>query len=286
MKSYHVWCRFPQTIRTLVRSFDMVCPQSAEDMEHFQHFGARNPQMLGNLKHDSPPLPADSKAMGALVTQIADRPVWVAASTHPGEGTICADAAEKLLPDYPSLLTIIAPRHPERGEKMAATLREDGWKVSLRSKDEPITETTEIYIADTIGELGIFYRIAGIVFVGGSLVERGGQNPMEAARLDCALIAGPHTGNFNAIYAELEAKKAIIRVRNAEELAKEVADMLRDHEHQEAFAQIALKLATEKQGVLTRVLELLQPLLQKGLASYPAPAPRHDPDAPAKDDAD
>lgn len=272
LKSYHLWTRFRGTIGALVRAFDLVCPQSDEDAERYAAFGARNMHMLGNLKHDSPPLQADSKDMAAVLAQVADREVWVASSTHNGEEALIAEAHGKLAVDHNTLLTIIAPRHPQRGGKIAAELAESGYQVALRSRGDDITEATDIYIADTLGELGLFYRIAGIVFIGGSLVPHGGQNPLEPARLDCALITGPHTSNFTAICSELESRKALLRVQNVSELVSEVHSLLRDHSRQEELAQTALKLAQDKQGVLRQVVETLDPLLQKGLSGYPAPA--------------
>lgn len=267
-KSYEMWTKFESVIRPLVRAFDIICPQSDEDAQHYARFGARNVQMLGNLKHDVPPLPADSKAMAALLAQIGDRPVWIAASTHNGEESLIAEAHGKLSNDHPSLLTIIAPRHADRGPKIAAELTEKGFTTVLRSRGEAIDEITDIYIADTMGELGIFYRIAGIVFVGGSLVPHGGQNPLEPARLDCALITGPHTHNFISICNELEERNALLRVQNVSELVTEVGMLLRDHGRQEQVAHAALALAQEKQGVLERVLAALKPLLEKRISSH------------------
>jgi 3-deoxy-D-manno-octulosonic-acid transferase len=272
LKSYHLWLRFPGIIRPLVRAFDLICPQSADDAERYASFGATHMQQLGNLKHDAPPLPADSKEMAALLAQMGDRPAWVASSTHNGEEALLAEAHSTLAPDHPSLLTIIIPRHANRGPRIAAELAEKGLQVALRSRGEPITETTDIYVADTMGELGIFYRLASIVFIGGSLVPHGGQNPLEPARLDCALITGPHTDNFTAICSELEARKALLRVQNTQELAQQVGSLLRDHSQQEALAQTALRLAEDKQGVLTHVTTALQPLLKKGLHAYPQQA--------------
>lgn len=269
-KSYGLWTRLEGVIRPLVRAFDVICPQSEEDARHYARFGARNVQMLGNLKHDVPPLPADSKAMAALLGQIGDRPVWIAASTHSGEESLIAEAHGKLRNDHPSLLTFIAPRHADRGPKIAAELAEKGCAAVLRSRGEAIDENTDIYIADTMGELGIFYRIAGIVFVGGSLVPHGGQNPLEPARLDCALITGPHTHNFTAICNELEERAALLRVQNVSELVTEVGLLLRDHGRQERVAHAALALALEKQGVLDRVFAALNPLLEKGIATRPS----------------
>lgn len=269
IKSYHLWTRFPKVIGPLVRAFELVCPQSEGDAEHYAAFGARNVQMLGNLKHDVPPLPADSKNMAILLAQVGDRPVWVAASTHNGEEILMGEAHSKLQADHPDLLTIIAPRHPQRGSKIAAELTERGLQVALRSRNEEITEHTDIYIADTMGELGLFYRIAGIVFVGGSLVPHGGQNPLEAARLDCTLLTGPHTDNFTAICSELESRNALLRVHNVSELVAQLGMLLRDRARQEELASTALKLAEDKQGVLTQVYDALTPLLERGLASYP-----------------
>lgn len=269
--SYHVWQRFPKTIRAILRCFDVVFPQSSDDAERLTQLGARGVHMLGNLKHDSPPLAADSKEMGALINQIGGRAVWVAASTHAGEESLIAQAHRTLAEDHPDLLTIIAPRHPDRGEKIANLLAGEGFQVALRSRQEPIAETTAIYVADTLGELGIFYRIAEIVFMGGSLVPHGGQNPLEPARLDCALITGPHTHNFVAICAELEAKQALIRVQDVRELTVRVSELLRDHAKQEGYAKTALKLAEDKQGVLESVRDRLTPLLETALSRY-APA--------------
>ncbi|MGB1540146.1 MAG: 3-deoxy-D-manno-octulosonic acid transferase, partial [Rickettsiales bacterium] len=272
LKSYHLWSRFRGTIRTLVRCFGLICPQTKEDAERFEQFGARNVHMLGNLKHDSPPLPADSKEMGSLLGQINGRHVWVASSTHQGEEEMIAEAHSKIKIQHPDVITIIVPRHPDRGSRIASRLRDAGYEVRLRSKAETIDETTDIYIADTIGELGIFYRMAGIVFIGGSLVPHGGQNPLEPARLDCALITGPHTDNFANVCAELEAKKALMRVKDIPELSATVSELMRDHEKQETLAHTALALAKDKQGVLDEVLKQLAPLMEKVTepASQPA----------------
>lgn len=267
LRSYRTWTRFPRSIGILVRAFDLICPQSDDDAERYRHFGARNLHMLGNLKHDSPPLPADSGEMASLQAQIGERPVWVASSTHHGEEALIAEAHGKLAGDHPSLLTIIAPRHPQRGGKIAEELTGRGYRVALRSRGEAPDGSTGIYIADTLGELGIFYRIAGIVFIGGSLVPHGGQNPLEPARLDCALLTGPHTDNFTAICGELESRQALLRVQDVSELVAEVHSLLRDHARQEELAHAALALAQEKQGVLSQVMAELEPLLAQGLDS-------------------
>lgn len=267
-KSYKLWMRFEAMIRPLIGAFDLICPQSEEDARHYSHFGAQSVQMLGNLKHDVPPLPANEAAVASLRAQIGDRPVWVAASTHNGEESLIAEVHRKLSEDHPRLLTIIVPRHAVRGSKIAEELTGKGLITALRSRGESINDDMGIYVADTMGELGIFYRIATIVFVGGSLVPHGGQNPLEPARLGCALITGPHTHNFTTICNELEERKALLRVQDAGGLAAEVGLLLCDPSRQEQAAHAALALAREKQGVLEHVLAALIPLLEKKIAGH------------------
>lgn len=214
--------------------------------------------------------------MAHLLQQVGDRPVWVAASTHQGEESTIAEVHQQLQEDFPELLTIIAPRHPHRGTRIAEDIRTMRLSVALRSAREPIEPSTHVYIADTLGELGLFYRMASIVFVGGSLVPHGGQNPLEPARLDCALISGPHTDNFAAICAEFEKHGALRRVHSAKELAEEVRTLLRDQNLQESLAMEAQKLASGKHGIMDTLFEQLAPLLEKSLAAYPAPRKRQE----------
>lgn len=263
-KSFRSWQRFPQTAQQLLSYFHLILPQSELDETRFAQLGAPELQMLGNLKHDAPPLPADPDKLEALAEKIGTRHLWLASSTHPGEERMIAEAHAKLKADYPDMLTFIVPRHPERGPKIAAELGELGYRIALRSRDNAINRETDFYIADTIGELGIFYRLADIVFMGGSLVPHGGQNPLEPARLHCALLTGPHTGNFTAICAELDEKEALMRVHTVSELAMAVGLMFHNTALLKKQAEHAFALASEKQGVLERVLLALSPLLQQG----------------------
>ncbi|MGB0750291.1 MAG: 3-deoxy-D-manno-octulosonic acid transferase, partial [Magnetospiraceae bacterium] len=154
---------------------------------------------LGNLKFAAPPLPADPGMLSDLKTRKGSRPCWIAASTHDGEERLAAGLHKLIAQDLPNLLTVIVPRHPERGDAIAREVREAGLRVALRSKGQPLEDGAEVYIADTIGELGLFFRLADVVFMGKSLVPMGGQNPLEPARLGKPVLFGPHMANFEEI---------------------------------------------------------------------------------------
>jgi 3-deoxy-D-manno-octulosonic-acid transferase len=179
-RSFPRWRRVAATISALLGRFDVCLAQSQVDAERFAALGGRNVITTGNLKLDVPAPPADSAKLERLMSVTRGRPIIVAASTHPGEEDILLDAHRTLAGFFPSLLSVIVPRHPARGEAIARTVAASGLHVAQRSREEWPTATTDIYVADTMGEMGLFYRLAPIVFMGGSLVEDGGQNPIEA----------------------------------------------------------------------------------------------------------
>lgn len=263
-RSLQKWRRYPKLAATLMGYFTLVLPQSENDSKRLKELGAKEVQFLGNLKYDSPSLPSDSKKMGALVTMIGDRHVWVCASTHPGEELMIADVHEKLKEHYKHLLTIIVPRHPDRAEEIIDELKEKhpGISIAQRSVGDAIHDETDIYLADAMGELGVFYRLAPIVFVGGSLIEHGGQNPLEPARLESAILFGPFMNNFKDIASELQEKGGAIRVADSSALAEALDGLMRDTDQQQQLAESAKKIATEKKGVLDAYMEALKPNLE------------------------
>jgi 3-deoxy-D-manno-octulosonic-acid transferase len=181
--SYRRWRRLPGIIAPLLGRFALCLTQDDDQVAHFAGLGAPVVRCVGNLKCASGPLPVDAAALTALHTAVDDRPLWLAASTHDGEETMAADVHRRLA-GHRRLLTIIVPRHATRGPAIAAALGAQGLRVARRGAGEPLDATTEVYVADTIGELGLFYRLAEIAFVGGSLVPHGGHNPLEPAQLD------------------------------------------------------------------------------------------------------
>src|SRR6185503_4769635 len=170
-------------IGALLSRFDLCLAQSAEDAARYARLGAPRYVTTGNLKLDVPAPPADPDKLRALKAAIWTRPVIAAASTHPCEEAAVIDVHRRLMHPFPGLLTVLAPRHPERGQGISDIAKVAGLKATLRSRGELPDRNTEIYISDTFGELGLIYRIAPIVFIGGSLVGHGGQNPIEAAKL-------------------------------------------------------------------------------------------------------
>ena len=260
-RSFARWLRLKPLFEPLIRGFAICLAQDQAEAERLLALGARNVKVVGNLKHAAAPLPFDEGQFDALKTTLTRRPRWIAASTHDGEEAAAGAAHRAIRPRHAGLLTIIVPRHPERADMIAGMLRNNGLNVARRSLREPITPRTEIYIADTMGELGLFYRLAPVAFVGGSLVPRGGQNILEPARLGCAVIAGPHMENFASIAEELTAAGGLQRVVNADELAVAVGNLLEHESLRQLLSGTALEFAATKDDVLDRVVSEIATLL-------------------------
>ncbi len=216
-KSFSGWRRAPKTAAALLAPVAFILAQDTFSAERFERLGATSVSISGNLKADVPALPANPAALAALQSEIGARPVLLAASTHEGEDRILIEVQDALRASLPDLLTIIVPRHPERGNAIAQICGARTWR--LRSSGNPVGNAA-IYIADTIGELGLFYRLAPFAFIGGSLVPHGGQNPLEAAKLGAAVLAGPHTQNFDTEFATIFAAQGDGRVKDARQLSE------------------------------------------------------------------
>ncbi len=216
--SYNMWRKTGGLIKKLIKCFDYIHAQTQITADRLKYLGAKDVETLGNLKFCSPPLPFQKDPFRILKDATKERKCWVAASTHKGEEAIIASTHLALKNQFKSLLTIIVPRHPERAAEIRQKLEEAGFNIAQRSRRENIEENTDIYLADTIGELGLFYRLVDIVFIGGSLVGKGGQNPLEAARLDNAIIFGPDMSNFEDIATDLIENKGALQIKNAQEL--------------------------------------------------------------------
>ena len=243
--SFAWWRRVPRAAERLLSAFDTIRARSEEDAQRLRDLGGRSAIRAGDLKFAAPPLPADTAELDALRARIGDRPVWLAASTHPGEEALIADAHRLLAVDHPGLLTIVAPRHPDRGSAIA---RELGDAPRRAAGDAP--PAGGLWIADTLGELGLWFRLAPIVFVGRSLLPPGGgQNPLEPARLGCAILTGPHTGNFTDHHALLRSADAVIVVHDASSLAESVGSLLRDPARGIAMGQRAAAIIGGHEGL-------------------------------------
>jgi 3-deoxy-D-manno-octulosonic-acid transferase len=262
-RSFTRWRKAPATIAALLERFDLCLAQSAEDVERFDALGAPRVRFTGNLKLDAPAPAADEQSLAALKSAINARPVVAAASTHPGEETEVIEVHRRLRPRFPGLLTILAPRHPERGVGIAEIAAVAGLPAAVRSRGFLPERETDIYIADTMGELGVLYRLAPIVFMGGSLVRRGGQNPIEAAKLGAAILHGPHVWNFAEIYTALDEAHGAEQVTDNAALADRVGAWLGDAARRRAVAEAALKTVEDLGGALERTLAALDPYLMQ-----------------------
>ena len=236
--------------------------QDKQNAERLERLSGQKVKALGNLKNAAPALPGKITEVDALRKAIGTRPIWLAASTHPGEEEGVLEAHRLMTRDFPDIMTLIAPRHPERGEDVQLLAENLGLKVQRRSVAPIPKPDTEIYIADTLGELGLFYRLSTISFVGGGLTKKGGHNPLEPARLGSAILHGPYTFNFVETYGEMRSGGGAALVRNERELATAVRRLLSDEKTRLAMsssAQVAAEASAER--VLTEVSEALLTLL-------------------------
>jgi 3-deoxy-D-manno-octulosonic-acid transferase len=260
-RSFRRWRRAPGTIAALLNRFDLCLAQSAGDTERFIKLGAPRVSTTGNLKLDLPAPPADAAALARLKEIIGKRPVVIAASTHAGEEAAVIGAHRHLRGKFSTLLTIIVPRHPARGESIAELAKAAGLAVALRSRRAQPMPDIGIYIADTVGELGLIYRLATAVFMGGSLVRHGGQNPIEPIRLGAAVIHGPHVWNFADIYAALDAAHGAEMVADEEALAARLGAWFADLAARQASINAAAATVQKLSGALERTWAALDPYL-------------------------
>ena len=262
-RSFTRWRRLPSTIAALLGRFDLCLAQSAADAERYAQLGAPRVLTTGNLKLDVPAPPVDQAALKRLKDIIGNRPVVAAASTHPGEEAAIIAAHNRLQAKFPKLLTVIAPRHPARGESIAELAKAAGLSAALRSRRAQPMPDVGLYIADTLGELGLIYRIAPIVFMGGSLASHGGQNPIEAVRLGAAVVHGPHVWNFSEIYATLDAAHGAELIDDEEALTARLGAWLADAQARKAVADAAAATVGKLGGALKRTLAALDPYLMQ-----------------------
>ncbi|MGC8523794.1 MAG: 3-deoxy-D-manno-octulosonic acid transferase [Acidibrevibacterium sp.] len=235
-RSFARWRCWPSVARGLLGGFASIRARSAEDAARFAALGAPTVRAVGDLKFAAAELPADPAALAALRAAIGPRPVFLAASTHPGEDAIILAVHHRLAARHPDLLTILVPRHPARGGAIASL---PGAAMAPRRSTgagPPGLREGGVYIADTLGELGVFYRLASLAFIGGSLVAHGGQNPLEAARLGVALVIGPYHQNFAEAVVALAGAGAARTVRDGDELATVVGQWLDDPKTRAAMA--------------------------------------------------
>jgi 3-deoxy-D-manno-octulosonic-acid transferase len=260
-KSFNRWRRFPSFITSILSRFELVLAQTEEDGDRVRALGAPRVQTIGNLKYDVLPPPADPAKLAAIVAATRGRPVFVAASTHPGEEELIAQAHRLAKESVPGLLTILIPRHPDRGGVVAEMMFQAGLSVARRSEGVLPDSHTDVYVADTIGELGLFYRQSKLAYLGGSLVPRGGQNPIEPAKLCNGILHGPYVHNFTEVYGALAASNGAFAVKDADMLGQTIVRLIRDDVLLARMAEAALRKVETMSGANQRAIDALEPFL-------------------------
>jgi len=260
-RSFARWSKRPSVAEALFENLAHVVAQSELDGERFRQLGARPVTVSGNLKVDTHVPPVDPKELLSMQQAVGGRKTWAAISTHPGEEQIAADVHTLLRRRHPDLLTIIVPRHPERGPALKEELIERGLNVALRSRREPVLANTDILLGDTIGEMGLYLRLTEIAFVGRSLAGKGGQNPLEPAMLDAAVLSGVNVQNFRESYRRLIDRGGAKLVRDQQMLAGAVNFLLKNDETRHAMIAAGRATVKEMSGALDLTLAALEPFI-------------------------
>ncbi len=262
-RSFGRWRFAAGASAALLSRFELCLAQSSANAERLARLGAPHVASTGNLKLDAPAPPADTATLHRFNALIGLRAVVAAASTHAGEETAIIAAHRRLKAKVPNLLTLIAPRHPERGPSIADIAKVAGLAVGMRSRGELPKRDVDIYIADSLGELGLIYRIAPIVFMGGSLASHGGQNPIEPIRLGAAVVHGPHIWNFAEIYGRLDQAHGAELVADEEALMSKLGAWLDDQAARTAVAKAGAEIVEQLGGALERTLAAIDPYLMQ-----------------------
>ena len=267
-RSFRRWRRNLSFAQPLFSRFALVLAQNNGLARNFTTLGAPSAIPAGNLKIDSPPPLVDGVELERLRPALQGRPLLIAACTHEGEDEIIAEAHRQLASSFPGLCTIIAPRHPHRGAAITEMLKGRGFSVARRSLGELPDRGSDAYVADTIGELGMLYKLAPVAFIGGSLVDRGGHNPVEAMQLGAVVLVGPHWHNFGDAYGALIGNGGAIVVRSAEEIAGAARKLLSDEAELASMRGRANAALATISGALPRTIEALLQYLpgEEGLA--------------------
>jgi 3-deoxy-D-manno-octulosonic-acid transferase len=260
-RSFASWSKRAFLAEALFENLAHVVAQSDVDGERFAALGARPVTVSGNLKVDTTPPPVDKKALDHVRRQIGMRRTWAAISTHDGEEIIAAEVHKILKSRHPGLLTIIVPRHPDRAEALVRDLQGMGLKVARRSRNDNIMPSTDILLGDTIGEMGLFLRLTEIAFVGRSLTAEGGQNPLEPAMLETAVLAGRNVQNFREAYQRLIDAGGAKLVKDQGMLAGAVNFLLNNNEARRGMMSSGAAAVETMRGALDRTLKALDPYL-------------------------
>jgi len=254
-KSTKRWSYLKYFFWGIFNKFDKIIAQSQDDKARFEKLTKNKVEFVGNLKAQIRKIEFDAEALESLQKKIGKRPIFLAASTHRGEEEIIIETHHKLKKDFPNILTILVVRHPNRAHEVESLLK--GTNHAKRSRKEEVKDDKELYLVDTIGELGMFYKLADFSFIGGSLKEIGGHNPLEAIMLDSAVISGEHVFNFREIYDELIQADSCIMVKDSAELYETARGFVQEPEKAKDLAKKAKGSVDLSRDVARNVVDLI-----------------------------
>lgn len=262
-RSARNWSLVPSAGAYVFGCLDLCLAQSAADGKRFTALGCRNVTVPGNLKFDAEPPSVSPQELTAFETQMGERPRWLAALTHPGEDETALSAHCQLLASRPDLLLLLVPRHPARADEVASMVEARGLTLGRRSRGDAVSPRTQVYLGDTLGEMGLFYRASDVAFLGGSFADVGGHNPVEATLLDTVIASGPKVPNARPVYSALWEAGAAVRIDAPEGLAEVVGQLLDDPDRRRSMCADAKKIVETGRGALQRTLDALGPFLDR-----------------------
>ncbi len=267
-KSFRRWQRVNAVSKQIFSGFNVCFAQSVLDAEKLKALGAPKVIFSGNIKFAAKPLQVNESDLQAVKQMVGGRPVWLAASTHEGEETLIAEAHGLIKEEIPNCLCIMVPRHPSRGDTIATQLENQGFKIAQRSLGQTIRSETDVYLADTLAELGIFYRLSPISFIGGSMVPIGGHNPIEPAQLGSAILHGIHMENCREIAQIFAEHRASYCVENQLGLADTVANLIKNPKARDRLVKSGYQVIDSQTEILDRILEEVSNSLEQSNTAY------------------
>ena len=261
--SFKNWSRAKGMAQNILSAFTIILTQTDKDKNYYINLGARSVSTIGNIKFAAPPLPYLESDLKSLQDATAGRPLWVYASTHAGEEELAAETHIALRDEFPNLLTIIIPRHPERRVSILGALQQYQLSISTRSQSKILPDAkSDIYLVDTLGELGLFYRLSPISCIGRSFSADGGggHNPLEAAQLGSAVLHGQHVQNLMDIYAPMDASGAALCLDTPDKLAPALRQFLSDKESLKNLSEKGYSFSEGQKEILSKLVEELEPV--------------------------
>lgn len=268
-KSFRLWTLSKRSAHTLLSTFALILAQNKGAHDRLQKLGATHTVLSDNLKYSAHALPHNNDNLKHLAARIGKHPIWLFASTHSGEEDMACRIHQILKNTYPDLLTILVPRHPERGNTIAQLCKLYDLNAINRATNENThtlpDENTDIYIADTLGELGLFYRLTNIAIIGRSFSDDGGggHNPIEAAQLNCAILHGPNVQHQQELYDDMQSEGACIMTQDEDTLIKTLQNLLTNEPERRTLQKTAYNFAKQKNTVIETVMDHIDPFIKK-----------------------